>query len=167
MTAASQICDSELLNRYIDGETSPEETRQVDSHLQGCAGCRLVVRRQAELAEGLRREVSDAGRQVDFDRLQQRIVNAARRRPAVWQRLADASLAWKLMVPAAATAMLALFFFTSVMEPPAASGPSAIINSFTGRVSSVMILETPKSHHTVIWYSEEAATGNGSEDKKL
>ena len=167
MKAESQRCDSELLSRYIDGETSPEETRRVDSHLQGCADCRLVVRQQAELAERLRREVSAAGQQVDFDRLQQRIVDAAHRRPPVWRRLAGLPFTWKLMVPAAATAMLALFFFSSVLEPPAAPGPSAIINSFTGRVSSVMILETPKSHQTVIWYSEEAATGNGAENKKL
>ena len=167
MTVESQHCDRELLNRCVDGETSPEENRRVDRHLQGCSDCRLFVRRQAELARRLRREVAAAGRQVDFNRLERQIVDAARRRPAAWRQLPEALFSWKLVLSAAATAMLALFFFTSVFDPPAAPGPSAIINSFTGRVSSVMILETPKSHHTVIWYSEEAATGNGAESKKL
>lgn len=33
-------------------------------------------------------------------------------------------------------------------------GPSAIVNSVDTYGSSVMIIETPESHHTIIWFSE-------------
>ena len=159
----SKHCDEQLLSRHIDGETTPQETRRIDSHLQHCAGCRHYVRQQKELAQQLRREVTAAQRAVDFNRLQAEITGAAGRRPMLRETL----FSWKLMLPVAATAALALFFFTSLFQPAAPAGPSAIINSFTGKVSSVMILETPQNHHTVIWYSEESTEGNGIESKKL
>ena len=156
-------CDEALLSRYIDGETAPEDTRQIERHLPHCPGCRQFVQQQGQLARQLRREVTAARQAVDFDRLERQITGAAAARrwqPRHWL------LSWKLWLPVAATAAVGLFFFTSLFQPPPA-GPSAIINSFTGKVSSVMILETPQRHHTVIWYSEESTEGNGIESKKL
>ncbi|KPJ78261.1 MAG: hypothetical protein AMJ54_04670 [Deltaproteobacteria bacterium SG8_13] len=169
MNGASEQCNQELLSLYIDGEMSPEESRQVDRHLQHCRACRQYVQQQAELAQRLRREVSVARQGVDFQRLEKRIVDQAGGQPSLQDRFRQTLFSWKLILPAAAAAALVLFFFTNLfqLQPPAASGPSAIINSFTGKVSSVMILETPQSHHTVIWYREEAMEGNGTESKKL
>jgi len=163
MAVEKEFCNAELLNRYIDRETTPEETQRVDRHLQRCASCRQQLQQQGELAQRLRREVSAARQAVDFERLEMRIVSAAGSPRAPLVHLLEMLFSWKLMVPVAATVALALFFFTSLFPPTAPPGPSAIINSFTGRVSSVMILETPQSHHTVIWYSEEATEGNGTE----
>jgi hypothetical protein len=36
------------------------------------------------------------------------------------------------------------------------TAPSAIINSFTGSMSSVMIFETPETRQTILWYKEDA-----------
>ena len=163
----SKRCNEELLSLFIDGELGPEESRRVERHLQDCPTCRQYLQQQGELAQQLRREVSLARQAVDFQRLEQHIVGKTGGRPALGHHMRQWLLSWRLMLPVAATAVLILFFFTSVFEPPAPPGPSAIIKSFTGKVSSVMILETPQSHHTVIWYSEEAMEGNGTESKKL
>lgn len=160
-------CNQEMLNRYVDRETSPEQMQRIELHLQSCTGCRQYVKLHGELAQRLKRVVSASRERVDFDELEQRIVSAARRRSDRWGHLREALFSWKLVLPVAATAAMALFFFTSLFQSPPPPGPSAIINSFTGRVSSVMILETPQSHHTVIWYSEEATEGNGADSKKL
>lgn len=39
-------------------------------------------------------------------------------------------------------------------EPSFSGGPSAIITSVDGDISSVMILETQEEKHTIIWYKE-------------
>ena len=166
MAVEKEFCNEELLNRYLDRETTPEETQRVDRHLQRCPACRQQLQLQGELAQQVRREISAARRAVDFEQLQRRILSAARRPRHAWVDWRETLLSWKLLVPVAATAVLALFVFNSLFQAPAPPGPSAIINSFTGRVSSVMILETPQSHHTVIWY-EESTEGNGADSKIL
>ncbi len=160
-------CNQEMLSRYVDREASPEQMRRIELHLQRCSSCRQYVQLHGDLAQRLQRVVSASRERVDFDELEQRIVSAARRHPDRRGQLREALFSWKLLLPVAATAALALFFFTSLFQSPPPPGPSAIINSFTGRVSSVMILQTPQSHHTVIWYSEEATEGNGADSKKL
>jgi anti-sigma factor RsiW len=160
-------CNQELLSIFIDGEAGPEDSRQVERHLQSCPACQRYVQQQKELAQLLRQEVSLARQAVDFQRLEEQIFGKTAKRPAPGHPVRQWLLSWKLMLPVAATAALILLFSTSLFDPPAPPGPSAIIKSFTGRVSSVMILETPQSHRTVIWYSEEAMEGNGTESKKL
>ena len=163
MTNDIDGCDEERLSRYIDGETTPQERQRIDRHLADCIACRQYLQQQQQLAGQLHREVTAARQAVDFGRLAVQITDSVGKRPP----LRDTLLSWKLLLPVAATAALVLFFFTSVFQPPAPAGPSAIINSFTGKVSSVMILETPQSRNTVIWYSEETREGNGTESKKL
>ena len=167
MTDEPKRCNQERLSRFIDGEADPEDMRQVERHLLSCPTCRQYVQQQKELAQLLRREVSFARQSVDFHRLERQIVGKTLRRPVPGFSVRQWLLSWKLMLPVAATAALILFFSTSLLDPPAPPGPSAIIKSFTGRVSSVMILETPRSQRTVIWYSEESTEGNGTESKKL
>lgn len=160
-------CDEEQLSLYIDGESGAEESQQIERHLQRCPGCRQYVQQQKEMAQTLRREVSIAQQAVDFERLEKQIVRASGGRPAPGDWLRERLFSWKMMLPVAAAAALVLFVFTHWFAPPATPGPSAVINSFTGKVSSVMILETPQRHHTVIWYREEAMEGNGTESQKL
>jgi len=165
MAGQKNLCDLILLNRYADQETNPEETRQVEAHLLSCPQCRQALAEQRQLAELLQQGVFAAQQAVDFDRLEKRILTADRRPSGIWSDIRDWVLSWKVALPvAAAAAALILFFYSPLFQQPSPSGPSAIINSFTGRVTSVMILETPRSQQTVIWYSEEPPTDNASEN---
>lgn len=69
---------------------------------------------------------------------------------------------FKFLIPAAA--MVAIFFILFSLTGPSVSvsGPSAIVKSFSGDTSSVIILETPESRQTIIWFNESLL----SEDKK-
>ena len=42
--------DDELIQKYIDGETSPEEITCIEKHLSNCAACKQAVEEQKELA---------------------------------------------------------------------------------------------------------------------
>jgi hypothetical protein len=55
---------------------------------------------------------------------------------------------------ALATALLIFFFFFHPLSPEPI--PSALINSFTGSYSSVIILETPNTRHTILWFSDDS-----------
>ncbi len=164
MAVRKNFCDLSLLNRYTDQETNPEETRQVQAHLLSCPKCRQALAEQRQLAELLRQGVTAAQKKVDFDKLEKRILATARSRRSIWSDIRELALSWKVVLPVAAAATLMLFFFTPLFKPLPPPGPSAIINSFTGRVTSVMILETPRSQQTVIWYREEPPEDHASEN---
>jgi len=52
----SPVCEAVLpeLNGYVDGELHPMECRAVESHLEGCAGCRAEVALLRLVARSLR-----------------------------------------------------------------------------------------------------------------
>ncbi len=73
-----------------------------------------------------------------------------------WEKLAGRLPSGRILVPVSSLAMLlilclALFRYTYFTDE---SGPSAIVDSFTGNVTSVVIIETPESRQTIIWFSE-------------
>jgi hypothetical protein len=164
MAGQKNLCDLILLSRYADQETNPEETRQIKAHLLSCPQCRQALAQQRQLAELLQQGVIAVQQAVDFDLLEKRILTVDRRPSGIWSNIRDWVLSWKVALPVAAAAALILFFYTPLFQQPSPSGPSAIINSFTGRVTSVMILETPRSQQTVIWYSEEPPTDHAPEN---
>lgn len=63
-------------------------------------------------------------------------------------------LSKRLLIPATAVAIILLLFFNLTRDSATVSGPSAIIDFFNGETSSIIILDTPKSRHTILWISE-------------
>ncbi|WP_020589481.1 hypothetical protein [Desulfobacter curvatus] len=57
-----------------------------------------------------------------------------------------------------AVVVVIMFLATRYMGQPSSGvsvpGPSAVVNSIDAYGSSVMILETAETHHTIIWFSE-------------
>ena len=54
----------------------------------------------------------------------------------------------------AGAGFLLFYIYTHFIAKPAPV-PSALIDSFTGAVSTVMVLETPETRETILWYSED------------
>jgi hypothetical protein len=84
----------------------------------------------------------------------------------------EASTGWRkwlqparIFVPVTVAALaLAIFIIPLPFKKgPNGEAPSAIINSFTGSVTSVMLFETPNTHQTIIWFNEDS-TANGEND---
>jgi len=151
----------ELLSAFLDGESSPEESRRVEEHLATCAGCRAVRQRMGALDSFLARSetpVSPGFRGKLFSRLEAEDL-LPRRRSLYWF-----SIRW---APLAAAAALGLFLLISQEAPrvatnPPGETPSAPAPDVPGRVASesqapgaaaVAVREelTPEEREIVAW----------------
>jgi len=161
----NKLCSTEQLSRFHDGELDARERRQVESHLPNCPSCRIVLEDFDRLGHLYRRQADQALAAVDMSALEQSLLTRMQQR-------GGASAGWRtwlkptrLLIPVTVAALALVFFmiprpFNSV---PNGSAPSAIINSFTGSVTSVMLFETPNTHQTIIWFKEDS-TANGEND---
>ncbi|GAB4370886.1 MAG: hypothetical protein Kow00128_18310 [Deltaproteobacteria bacterium] len=109
----------ELLSAFLDGETSPEESRRVEEHLSACAGCRAFRERARSLDSFLARSetpVSPDFREKLFSRLEAEELLPRRR------SLFSFSVRWAL--PLAAAAALGLFLLISKEVPKGPATPA-------------------------------------------
>ena len=154
MKKAHHHCDEELIGRYLDGEVSRKEHDQLSRHLEGCPTCQKILQDNQAISTVFRDNLEREASQADFSVLETRVLDQIRQKENPWwKRIAKRFSSIRILIPATALAALILFFAIT-REPTTISGPSAIIEAFSGEVSSVMIIETPKSHQTIIWYKE-------------
>jgi len=151
----ADACDEIRLDRYLDGDLDAGEMAQMEAHIAGCLQCRRQLAALTAFSHNLRDRVHDAANSVDFVALEKQVLNKALRQYRSRGGLSRFIASLKYTIPATVTAGLMLFFAYSnyVLKPPPL--PSAIINSFTGSMSSVMIFETPETRQTILWYTEE------------
>jgi anti-sigma factor RsiW len=151
----ASACDDTLLDRYLDGDLDAEEKARMKAHLEHCRDCRHQVAAMTAFSDDLRDRVEQATESVDFMALEKAVLTRALRQRCSRGGFSTVVASLKYIIPVAVTACLLLFFaYPALMSSPA-SAPSAIINSFTGSVSSVMIFETPETRQTILWYNED------------
>ena len=167
MADRSYSCKLEEISRFHDGECHQAETRRIEEHLKECPECRQELARLREISGKLRQTVETAHKEIDFQRFEQQILTAAIQHTPLRDRLKESLFSWRLAIPAAAAAILIVFFINNLFQPSLSSGPSAIIHSFTVQVKSVMILETTSKRQTEIWYSEENKAENASNPTRI
>ncbi len=92
----------ELLAAYLDEEVTPEERRQIDTHLAACEKCREELRLLASAREDLRQAMVAKAAGVEpspqaWDRVRQRIGS----KRLFWQQLGDAlnRPVWRAAIP--------------------------------------------------------------------
>ncbi len=148
-------CDDIRLDRYLDGDLDAGEMAQMKTHVAGCRRCCRQADALRAFSQNVRDRIHLAADSVDFMALEKEVFNKALRQYRSQGGLSRFIAALKYTIPATVTAGLLLFFAYSnyVLKPPPV--PSAIINSFTGSMSSVMIFETPETRQTILWYTEE------------
>ena len=154
MKKAYGECDEELIGRYLDGETSQEEYDRISRHLKDCLSCQKTLRDHQDISTVFKEVLQREASQADFAELETRILDQIRQKEgAWWKRISRPVFSARLLVPASAMAALILFFAIT-RGPETIAGPSAVIEAFSGEVSSVMIIETPESRQTILWYKE-------------
>lgn len=146
-------CDPIMTSRFYDGELNPEERNLMEGHLKNCSSCRRSLRNHQILSDAFNEKL-DEGLESAETGLERMIIDKIDRAGKPWPaRILDMIPAKKYFIPAAATAMtVAVISATVFTSNP--SGPSAIVTSFKGDVSSVMFLETAETRQTIIWYTE-------------
>jgi len=154
MKKAHHECDEELIGRYFDGELSQKEHDSISMHFRDCPSCQKILQDNQVVSTVFRDKLAREVSQADLGVLETRVLNQIRQKENLWwKRPVKRFASTKILIPATALAALILFFAIT-WSPTTISGPSAIIESFSGEVSSVMIIETPKSRQTIIWYKE-------------
>ena len=148
-------CDPILLGRYMDGEFGPDEQDSVLLHLKDCPSCQEELRQNEALSTLFRNSLDEQFSQIDFSGLEKNVLAQVRKkRTPWWINLNDLFFSKKLLVPAAAMAAMVVLFFSLARQPVLSPVPSAIVKSLRGEMSSVIILETPKTNQTIIWFNE-------------
>lgn len=149
-------CDQTLLMQYYDGELGPEKIDRVNAHLSECGSCMKFLQELQALStivkDGFQPNIAKNRHSVQRFRHQDSV-----EKPSFLNRIADLFRFKRAFIPALAMTVMLIAFFsvdTDVRRPEKAGEPSAIITSFSGDVSTVMFLETPETHQTIIWYKE-------------
>lgn len=148
-------CDEIRLNLYLDGSLGANEMAWMDAHLKDCPSCRRQAALLSGFAENFRRRVQQATDAVDLVALEKQVLTKTLLRHRSPNSFAHFLTWMKYIIPISLTAGLLVYFVHTTYIVKSSPVPSAIINSFTGSVSSVMIFETPETRQTILWYHEE------------
>ena len=151
----SNSCDDDLLVRALDDDLDAAEKKRLANHLETCHPCRRQLAALNGFSQDLRKRVDMAADAVDFTALEKDVLTKALRPRRSNGGGAGFFKALKYGIPVAATAGLLLFLSYNQFLVNPGPAPSAIINSFTGSMSSVMIFETPETRQTILWYTED------------
>jgi anti-sigma factor RsiW len=143
------------ISRYVDGELPRQQLWQIRQHLDTCRACRNLAGQFWDVTQTFNELAEQPGMVIDPARLYQTMGKPA-------QTSGRFSIAKFFSRPArpllAAAASIAALFFISIYalqnDTALPAGPSAIVTSIETEYTAVMIIETPDSHHTIIWYSE-------------
>ncbi|SLM28095.1 hypothetical protein MTBBW1_1260017 [Desulfamplus magnetovallimortis] len=175
--------DTMTISSFIDGEISPEESEEVKNHLDNCPVCRQVVDHYLSFEKALNSGIASSFKDQDVKILQNRIMathdlyakkgadlngiqNKIRSKLHSIKDFASSSIFSlpKIYLQIASLAAIIILSITALRDITdvnapmqsvmAQSSPSAIVTSVNGDISSVIILETEDTHHTIIWYQE-------------
>jgi hypothetical protein len=126
-------------------------------HLGGCSSCRQRHSDHKAISNLFNRRIEAELLQASLEDIEENVVALIRKhRLPRWKRMANFLVAQRCYVPAGVVATALLLFFVLSGPHGSVSGPSALISYVGGDLESVVILETEKSHRTVVWFNEMA-----------
>ena len=160
MTTSCSRYSEKQISRFIDGELSRQERERIRHHLDACSACRNLAAQFQKAAKTFEELVDPAGSVIEPERLFQSMQRSAEK-PAVTRAGSFFSGRFRQVIPfrriLAATSAAVLLIIGGVAlinTGIAPEDPSAIVTSIDTEYTAVMILETPDTHHTIIWYSD-------------
>ena len=156
-------CDPAMISRFFDHELDQEEYVRVARHIETCPLCRRTLDELTGLSVMVNDYVRETRPETIEGSTEEKVLASIQKRKAPWWiKTRELFLSKKILIPVTTTAALVLFlsvFFRSPNE----TGPSAIVTSLSGNMTSVIIMETPQTHQTILWFSENST----SEGQKL
>ncbi|THB74982.1 MAG: zf-HC2 domain-containing protein [Desulfobacteraceae bacterium] len=162
MKKQCQAYAPEVLSRFADNELDDVLYRQIQAHTDGCNQCRQVIDGYRQVSQAASHAIASKVSTFDTGGLGTAVIErVAPQKSGGFKKVFDYfSLKLYLKVASVAAVMvLGLAYFQdtplnmNMREFSELREPSAIVTSVDAR-SSVMIFETEKSKHTVIWFSE-------------
>lgn len=147
---------SEDVSRFIDNELPLRQYHALANHLVHCPDCRELVEQYKTVSDVFAGFTEKEISKINLGRLEQTIEqqlqNSEKKPLGIIFGIFGNHFYLKL-ASIAAILMISLFAFQGGMFTSSA-GPSAIVKSVDTDFASVMIIETQKEKHTIIWFSE-------------
>jgi len=145
----------EQISEFVDNELPQQLMTDITRHCEKCVACQRTVDQLASISDVFLAHVSQKVAAMDTSGLDKTMDNF---RPGdektvfgnIFGMLGQ-HLYLKLSF-ITAILMIGLFTFNTTFMTP--SGPSAIVKYVDTEMPSVMIFETEKQKHTIIWFTE-------------
>ena len=144
------------ISRFIDNELFEEQYQKLSLHLEQCSYCSTLAKQYKTFSSSFQNGVDYNAAQVDLIKIKQKLdlVMKNSSTKLAWNifGLCNNILSLKVVVSIAAILIFSVFLVQDKLLT--SSTPSAIIQYIDTEFASVMILETHKKQHTIIWFSE-------------
>ncbi|MCK5542749.1 MAG: zf-HC2 domain-containing protein [Desulfobacterales bacterium] len=158
MKKACKIYDEKTIGKFVDNELSSEKSKTISEHIETCPICDSITAKYNHLSNIFVQSTSKQLDKIDTDLLGQNVLEQIKREENNFFKKVFDYFSPKLYLKIASIVAIMIisltYFQERLIRPLDIIGPSAIVNSVDGNVSSVMIFETKKSKHTIIWFSE-------------
>jgi predicted anti-sigma-YlaC factor YlaD len=156
MKIQSHRCNTQQLLRYQDGDLTIEEQAPVAEHLTQCAECRRFLKQQQQIRVAVQRSAESVAAQIPRPDVEARLIARIRNQgnPEPAARTLWRPRRWIPVGALVMTLLAGVVFIGPWQETGGISEPSAIVESFHGNVSTVMILETQNTGQTIVWFNE-------------
>ncbi|NOX35880.1 MAG: hypothetical protein GXP56_19490 [Deltaproteobacteria bacterium] len=145
----------EKISRFVDNELSQDQYYAVSQHIIHCPDCNRLAGQYKSLSAVFNDHADQQKLQINPDRLRQKLLQNT---PCSKKNLLGNILVffskniYLQLASIAVILIICLFSFQGSLFGP--TGPSAIVTSVDTDFTSVMIIETQKEKHTIIWFSE-------------
>jgi len=152
----NKTCNLVLLSAYADGELSRRALEHADQHLAQCQRCQEALEQYAELSTAFRSTMQHRYPVAAMAALDGKIFEHWQRHHYVgwWDRFRRRLYSKWMLVPVTAAVAAVAIWLPFQTNRPVSPSPSAIVQSVSGDLASVMIMQTPATQQTVIWISE-------------
>jgi hypothetical protein len=149
-------CNPILISRFLDSELEPEEYDRVKAHLLDCPNCMKSLEEFKNISLKTKAAIQKGLPHFDKKFIESGVINDIKKRKiALWRRVLEVLLSKKGLIPLTALASLCIVSLM-VFKSPGPPGPSAIVQSVSGDITSIMIMETPNSRQTILWFNEKS-----------
>lgn len=156
MRTDPKTCHPTTVSCFYDKELDSETYTRVKAHIDTCPECGKQLSDLIALSEHVRGPLAHMAAGSLPTGIEDNVLSAIRKKQRRWwENARELLFSRKILIPATALVSLSLLMFI-LLKPPSVSRPSAIITSLSGDTASIIILETPETGHTILWFTEDS-----------
>lgn len=146
----------EDINRFVDNEFPQDRCHELIRHLPHCPDCSLLIEQYKSISIVFSDHADQQKLKIDPEKLKHKLNQGLENSQKNLLKNISGFFGKNIYLKLASiTAILVISLFASqgggLFDP---AGPSAIVTSVDTEFTSVMIIETQKNKHTIIWFSE-------------
>lgn len=146
---------SEQISRFVDKELSEDVFQTLDDHQTLCPDCRDLINSYQTISKLFSNHTDQQIAKINSNQATEKLKSVFNKTTPNFFGFAGKGFGKNIYLKLASIVVImviSLVAFQGRLTSP--SGPSAIVKSINTDFSSVMIIETERQKHTIIWFSE-------------